>query len=180
MSDVLQQMREMLARHARSPFGLPDCLDFFAERPRDANELLNQLFAEYDDGDPVEPDIRALIRLLRDARKYVSVKRSEALKRMDVIRSAYWYPPTCQRLLYLGLRGVVHAGEPSGIVENLVSEYPCVAQSLLEQLVREQRHDKFYEVAPTGWLDTTADIAALRSMIARSEGRRLLDEMGGV
>ena len=46
MSDVLQQMREMLARHARSPFGLPDCLDFFAERPRDANELLNQLFAE--------------------------------------------------------------------------------------------------------------------------------------
>ena len=120
MSDMLQQMREMLAKHARIPFGLPDCPAFFAARPAEANEILHQLFVEYDDGAPVESDIRALIKLLRGARKYVSVKRTEALTQMNVLRAAYWYPPTCQRLMYLSLRGVVHAGEPSGTVEKLV------------------------------------------------------------
>jgi len=47
-------------------------------------------------------------------------------------------------------------------------------------MLHEQRHDKFYEVTPGGWLDSDADIAALRSMIARAGMRELLGEMGSV
>ena len=178
MSDMLREMRKTLEKHARIPFGIPDCAKIYAEHPAEAEELLHRLFEAYDAGEAVEPDIRALITLIRGSRKYVSAKRSEALHKMDVLRAAYNYPPTSRRLMFLALRGAVHAGEPIEPVEKLVREYTEVAQSLLVQLLREQRHDKFYEVSPNGWLDTTADIDALRAMIARAECNRILSEMG--
>lgn len=176
---LIARMRAMLEEHARVPFGLDECPAFFAENPAESDEILHQLFAEYDDGSPVEPDIRALIKLMRVARKYVSLKRTAALTQQGILRAAYTYPPTCELLMYMALRGLVHAKERGERCETLAREYPDVAQTLLAQLVREQGHDKFYEVAPTGWMDSAKEIDTLRSMIARAEARRLLDEMGG-
>lgn len=177
--ELMTEMRETLAEHARMPFGVQSCQRLFADNPEESAELLHQLFDKYDEGAAVEPDIRALIRLQRGARKYVSAKRTAALKQMAALRDAYMYPPTCQQLMHHGLLSVVRGRLPSGLCEALVQGYPEVGKSLLAQMLHEQRHDKFYEVTPGGWLDSDADIAALRSMIARTTARRLLDDMDG-
>ena len=179
--DLIARMRAKLEEHARVPFGLPDCAAFFAEHPAESDEILSRLFAEYDAGagDAVAPDIRALIKLQRVARKYVSRQRSAALTRLGVLRTAYEYPPTSLRAMYLALRGVTHAGDEHEFCEALVRDHPSVAHALMAQLVIEQRHEHFYEMRPGAWHDTAAEIDTLRSMIARTTARRLLDDMDG-
>lgn len=176
---LITDMRELLTRHARVPFGVQQCQQLFADNPAESAELLHQLFDKFDGGAAVEPDIRALIRLQRGARKYVSIVRTEALGQMATRRDAYMYPPTCGQLMHHALLQVTRGRLPADGCESLVGEYPDVAKSLLAQMIHEQRHDKFYEVTPGGWLDSEADIAALRAMIARCELRGLLDEMDG-
>ena len=175
---TILEMRETLAEHARAPFGLPRAELLFADNPAEARELLRMLFAEYDDGDDaVEPDIRALIKLLFGSRKYISMQRTAVLKQMDMLRASYNFPPTIERVMCMSLRGVVHANESSSHCESLVREYPEVATELLEQLERGRKHDKLYDVAPAVWQDSTADAATLRAMIARSVARSILSSI---
>ena len=93
------------------------------------------------------------------------------------------YPPTGKRLLHLVMLDVVHQRAPSARCarcEQLVRDYPDSAHELLEQLLREQRHDQFFMDKELGMRrDTGPAINILRSMIARAKGRRLLAEIEG-
>ena len=178
--ELITAMREMLEEHARIPFGVDACAPLFAENPEESDEILRRLFAEYDAGGVgFEPDIRALIKVQRVARKHVSLKRSAALRKMDVQRAAYQHPPSPGRQMYLSLRGVAHGGEAPGLCEDLVRDYPEVAAALLADLAIELRREHLYEMRLGAWHNPGAELDVLRSMVARAELRRILDEMGG-
>ena len=178
--DLIKNMRATLAEHARVPFGTEDCAAFFAEHPAESDEILHRLFAEYDAGSMgLEPDIRALIKVQRVARKYPSAKRTEALRKMDVHRAAYHYPPSPARQMYLSLRGVAHGGEAPDLCEDLVRDYPAVAAGLLGNLAIELHREHLYEMRIGAWHNPGAEADTLRSMIARTTARRLIDDMDG-
>lgn len=177
--ELITAMREMLEKHARVPFGIDECAALFAENPEESDEILTRLFAEYDAGCVgFEPDIRALIKVQRVARKYRSAKRSEALRKMDVQRAAYQHPPSPGRQMYLSLRGEAHGGEAPALCEDLVRDYPSIATSLLADLAIELRREHLYEMRLGAWHNPGAELDILRSMVARAECRRLIDEMG--
>lgn len=177
---LIKEMRATLAKHARVPFGVDECAPLFAENPEESDEILRRLFAEYDAGGVgFEPDIRALIKVQRVVRKYPSPKRTAALQKMDVHRAAYSHPPPPARVMYLALRGVTHAGDEHQFCEALVREHPNVANELLAQLVIEQRREHLYEMRLGAWHNPGAEADTLRSMVARTTARRLLDDMDG-
>ena len=178
MSNILDRLRADLQRCNHNTPRRPS-IPLFAANPIECEELLQQLFDEYDDGAENAPAIRLLMRLQQAAHRFPSHKRRAALKRQGVLRAAYGYPPTCLSTMLLQLRDVVHLGETSGPCERLVRDYPAVAQALLTQLLRTQKRDHFFNTRPGLWHGTSADIAAMRSMIARAAGIRLLDEMSG-
>ena len=177
MSDILHRLREELQRGNHTVPARPS-IPLFAAHPVECDELLQILFAEYDDGAENASEIRLLMGLQQAAHRFPSPKRSAALKRQGVLRAAYYYPPTCLGTMFLRLRDVVHLGEMSVQCERLVRDYPSVAQSLLTQLLRTQKRDHFFDARPGLWHSFPAEIATLRSMISRVEGLRLLDEMG--
>lgn len=176
MSDILHQLREELQRGNNTVPARPS-IPLFAAHPIECDELLQELFEAFDGGAENAYSIRLLLALQQAAKKFPSKKRREALTLQDVLRSAYGYPPTCIRTMSLQLRDVVQLGAPGAACEQMVRDYPSFAQKLLTQLLRTQKHDRFYNVWNVRWQDTRAEICALRSMIARAEGSRLLVEM---
>ena len=176
MSDILHRLREELQRGNHTVPARPS-IPLFAAHPIECDELLQILFAEYDDGSENGSEIRLLMGLQQAAHRFPSRKRSAALKLQGALLSAYSYPPTRMQTMHLQLREVVHLGKPSDHCERMVRDYHAVAQSLMAQLLRTQKRDHFLNARPGPWQHTPAEIAALRSMIARAEGSRLLVEM---
>ena len=176
MSHILDKLREDLRHGDRSTPRRPS-IPLFAEHPIECDELLKELFDAYENGAENALDIRMLMALQREANKFPSEKRSEALTRQGALRSAYLYPPTCLRTMALQLRDVVRLGAPSGHCEQLVRDYPAVAQSLLTQLLRKQKRDRFYNVWSILWRDTRPEIDTLRAMATRTRGNALLLEI---
>ena len=178
--EMITEMRETPARHARVPFGVQQCQQLFADHPAEADELLTVLYDECDAGNTnLEPDIRALIRLQRGALGYVYDKRTAAIRRMGVLRAAYLFPPICELSMYLSLRGVVHAGDEHEFCEALVCEHLGVAQALLAQLGVAQRREHLHDLRSGAWHNIAGEIDTLRAMIARATLRDTLRGMDG-
>ena len=178
--EVLHKMRELLDLYVDSGKPpQPDTSKFFAEHPAECDELLRLLFEEYDDGQKTDREIEALIGLRRLVSSLQSPARSAALRRMDVLHAAYFYPPPCRHLMFQQLWGVVHFREPFAQCEALVRKYPSVATELIAQLLRSQKHDHFYSYShgTTLFLDTQAEIDALRAMAARAIAGDILAEI---
>lgn len=178
--EVLREMRTLIDAYVDSGQpALPSTRKFFAEHPSECDALLALLFEEYDDGQKTDREIEALIGLRILVFSMESPARSAALIRMDVLDAAYFYPPTCQHLMSMRLRGMVLWKEPSEHCEALVREYPGVATALIAQLLRSQKHDHFYSYSHGTSVcnDTQAEIDALRAMIARSCARGILAEI---
>lgn len=180
MSAILRKMRKALDEYMDSGVGpSPSTRTLFANNPTESDELLRELFVAYDAGDKPDLDIEALLRIRLVACTVHTEKSIAAHARKSYHDAAYQHPPTARRAMWLLLRNVVHHGEAPAHCEALVRSYPAVAAELLATLLLIKTHDRFYARNRGESIYTQREIDALRAMLARAEGSRLLEEIGG-
>lgn len=180
MSAALRKLRDALDEYLDSGVGpSPRTRTLFANHPIESDELLRILFEEYDAGDKPDLDIEGLLRI-RLVTCLVHTKKSIAAReRQHELDDAYAFPPICRNAIFLTLRFVAHHDEPPAHCEALVRDYPSSAQELLTTLLLSKTHDRFYARTRGESDHIQREIDTLRSMLARCEARRIIDEMGG-
>ena len=178
MTAALRKMRAALDEYVDSGVGpSPTTRTLFANHPSESDELLHELSLAYDAGDKPDLDIEALLRI-RLVAGIVNTKKSIAAHaRKSALDAAYQHPPTAKRAIWSALR-FAHDPEVLAQCEQLVCDYPSDAQALVATLLRIKTHDRFYSRNRGESIYTQREIDTLRSMLARAECRRLLDEMG--
>jgi len=178
MSAVLRKMRKALDEYLDTGMGpTPSTRTLFANHPGETDELLRQLFEAYDAGDKTDLEIEGLLRV-KVAVHIVHTKKSvEARKRKHALNAAYSFPPTCERALWLSLRGVVHSEDEPAFCESLVRDYPNAAQEVLAALLLSKTHDRFYARTRGEFAHSQVEIDTLRGMIARTAAQSILNEI---
>lgn len=180
MSTALRKMRKALDEYVDSGVGpLPRTRTLFANYPAESDELLRELFEAYDAGDKPDLDIEALLRVRLVVCLVHTKKSVDARNRQHALNVAYAFPPLCRDAIFMSLRFLSHSGEDPAHCEALVRDYPSAAEELLALLLVRKAHDRFYARTKGESAHTQIEIDTLRSMIARVEARRLLDEIEG-